>query len=244
MISVCGSNRLTSFGSWSSLRRPASWSAPPTGAFDRPWFPAVLPVGTHHCGGGAAEPRPLATLRANRFWPNGLPQERVRVVSFMATFRDRLCMNAQDIVVETCDLALLRRASHTQQRFFIRHVRHANPAETPVHHVGVYSPFHNLVAPIALVLQDQHAQRYFRWRLPPPVRAAPPMSFPLAPGRPYPTTRILQQLILHFAWHCHFDRAFVCSEYMRISTAGGGRRRIFFNSCLDGFIRLRPIGFS
>src|SRR5271157_3499304 len=84
-----------------------------------------------------------------------------------------------DPVVQFADGLGPNRLPQTQQRLFIRHFRQANPAETPVHHVGSYFPLYNLVTPIAHVLQDQHAQRYFGWRLPSPARAAPPMPFPL-----------------------------------------------------------------
>src|SRR5271157_1657153 len=100
-----------------------------------------------------------------------------------------LLRQAHDPVVQFADGLGPNRLPQTKQRLFIRHFRQANPAETPVHHVGAYFPLYNLVTPIAHVLQDQHAQRYFRWRLPSPARAAPPMPFPLAPGRRLPTVR-------------------------------------------------------
>jgi hypothetical protein len=47
------------------------------------------------------------------------------------------------------------------------------------------------------VLQDQHAQGYFGWRLPSPTRAAPPMPFPLRPVDGFQQFVVLQQLIHH-----------------------------------------------
>jgi hypothetical protein len=47
------------------------------------------------------------------------------------------------------------------------------------------------------VLQDQHAQGYFGWRLPSPTRAAPLMPFPLRPVDGFHHFLVLQQLIHH-----------------------------------------------
>src|SRR5271157_2860398 len=108
-----------------------------------------------------------------------------------------LLRQAHDPVVQFADGLWPNRLPQTKQRLFIRHFRQANPAETPVHHVGAYFPLYNLVTPIAHVLQDQHAQGYFRRRLPPSPRAAPPMPFPLRLVDSCQQFLVLQQLIHH-----------------------------------------------
>ena len=108
-----------------------------------------------------------------------------------------LLRQAHDPVVQFADGLRPNGLPQTQQRFFIRHFRHANPAETPVHHVGPYLTFHNLVTPVTHMLQDQHAQSDFCGRLPTPARTAPPMPFPLRLVDGCQQFVVLQQLIYH-----------------------------------------------
>lgn len=70
------------------------------------------------------------------------------------------------------------RLPQAHQRFCVRYLLHPDPAEAAVHHIGPTFPFQRFVTPVAHMLQNQHAQGYFGWRLRPPQR--PALLVPLA----------------------------------------------------------------
>src|SRR5512133_2978758 len=62
--------------------------------------------------------------------------------------------------------------SQTDQCFGVRHFLHPDPAEAAIDNVGPHFPFQCFVTPVAHMLQHQHAQGYFRWRLLTPAKTA------------------------------------------------------------------------
>src|SRR5215472_5883456 len=54
------------------------------------------------------------------------------------------------------------RWSQANQRLGIRHLLHAHPAKTAIHHVRSHFSFQPFITPVAHLFQDQHAQGHFR----------------------------------------------------------------------------------